>query len=356
MLHHGILAKKIELEKVLFEIFKIYEQNEMDLCILSIDNKNIKKIDELSILWIKLTKILDAYIYPLDDKINVMKTKLLDFKNKIILRYSTCEIIIKDTCVDSYGKPALYASDDKSAVHLSKTDDKYGTLSQSYSNKKIPLHVLDDVYERLVRIYPDTTDVSQIKNQSKNYNPVRHWMKGIQMVAINWQYKDKYWYIYNLFFKNGAYRIKPEHLITKEKKPKCKFELSINISSEIKIITDVILDDYSFTFGENTNENKSFKRRLLIANNSCKFKSEPIITETYFKIFSIKIICRQNEVYIIPFECFETIFLTNKIYDSSIYNYNDKWIKFDKKTCNLLPVPKIDIFKVLVSYKMEKID
>lgn len=76
-------------------------------------------------------------------------------------------------------------------------------------NKNIVVNSINN----FVRVFPPGTNIA-----SGNYNPVSSWNNGCQLVALNIQKQDKYYFINQEFFRDGPYRLKPSWLLTKEPK------------------------------------------------------------------------------------------------------------------------------------------
>nr|QBK89567.1 MAG: phosphatidylinositol-specific phospholipase C [Pithovirus LCPAC001] len=81
----------------------------------------------------------------------------------------------------------------------------------------------------LVRIYPKGTRVD-----SSNYNPIKSWSYGCQVVALNWQNnKVEQWINRSMFRSNKeiGYRLKPKHLISNSNIPSGISILNIKLLS-----------------------------------------------------------------------------------------------------------------------------
>ncbi|WFD43831.1 phosphoinositide phospholipase C [Malassezia psittaci] len=66
----------------------------------------------------------------------------------------------------------------------------------------------------LTRVYPSLSTFSRLHSSSANFLPVDMWAAGCQLVALNWQTRDRGMEMNQAFFtsSNGGYRLKPEGL------------------------------------------------------------------------------------------------------------------------------------------------
>ncbi|KAK0205064.1 1-phosphatidylinositol-4,5-bisphosphate phosphodiesterase 1 [Desarmillaria ectypa] len=112
------------------------------------------------------------------------------------------------------------------------------SLSESRANRTDPRALVRHTQGHMVRIYPKGTRVN-----STNYEPVKYWAVGAQLVAINWQTFDSGYMINQAMFqRNGrcGYVLKPEALrpggeSLLEKKTKYIFEVKIISAQQLPL-------------------------------------------------------------------------------------------------------------------------
>jgi hypothetical protein len=137
-------------------------------------------------------------------------------------------------------------------------------------------------------------------------------LAGAQMVAINWQYRDEYWYIYNTIFCDGAYR----------KKPNLEKEEFVNYSFKLKFNQDKLFQYSKLRYYKCiTKFNNDYDIKNYIDYN---FSDIIIINGLNLHVFAIFI----DDV-IIPFEC--TTNIMKKKFNNSISATAFKYYEDDDK-------------------------
>lgn len=70
----------------------------------------------------------------------------------------------------------------------------------------------------LTRVYPSLSSLSRLHSSSANFLPIDMWAAGCQLVALNWQTRDRGMEMNQSFFSssNGGYRLKPAGLRVRE--------------------------------------------------------------------------------------------------------------------------------------------
>ncbi|KAK0236203.1 1-phosphatidylinositol-4,5-bisphosphate phosphodiesterase 1, partial [Armillaria nabsnona] len=112
------------------------------------------------------------------------------------------------------------------------------SLSESRANRTDPRALVRHTQGHIVRIYPKGTRVN-----STNYEPVKYWAVGAQLVAINWQTFDSGYMINQAMYqRNGrsGYILKPEALrpggeSLLEKKTRYTFEVKIVSAQQLPL-------------------------------------------------------------------------------------------------------------------------
>ena len=217
----------------------------------------------------------------------------------------------------------------------------------------------------LVRIYPPSTickkdvefktskgltkkisgalDIITRSHCSYNYNPIPYLLAGAQMVSINWQYRDEYWYIYNTIFNSGAYRKKPN--LEEEENGKYLFKLKFNN-------IDTALQNSKLRYYKcvtKNNDNYDIK-------NYIDYKITDFITINGLNLHVFAIFIKDT---IIPFECEANILVNkfNNYVSATAYKYYENDEKKFLPDCDIKNIK--DIFEIkyetIISYSMDSI-
>ncbi|KAI3406571.2 PLC1 [Candida oxycetoniae] len=129
--------------------------------------------------------------------------------NSLSIRRSTLNII------DSLSELGVYMQGIKFR-NFSLPESKLYNHCFSLSEKTINKMIKDEVKRTslnkhnrkyFLRVYP-----SKFRLKSSNFNPIKYWELGVQMVATNWQTYDLGQQINEAMFANEGYVLKPEHL------------------------------------------------------------------------------------------------------------------------------------------------
>ncbi|KAG7451424.1 PLC-like phosphodiesterase [Guyanagaster necrorhizus] len=143
-------------------------------------------------------------------------------KNKPLMSFKLASLLVYTVGVKCRG---LSATETYAPEHIF-------SLSESRANRTDPKALVRHTHGHMVRIYPKGTRVN-----STNYEPVKYWAVGAQLVAINWQTFDLGYMINQAMFqRNGrcGYVLKPEAL-----RPggESLLERKIRYTFEVKIVS-----------------------------------------------------------------------------------------------------------------------
>lgn len=208
--------------------------------ILSIDNKG--KTSELETMFFKILEPLNEYIY--DNTNSDYNKKLLsELNNKIIIKWCTKldTYTNKSRCiVENSHKIAMRNTTFKFNEFIS--DDK-NLIGQTYSqDETIKINYLTTFLNTLtnfIRIYPKSLSLNLI--YSNNYKVDHLFKSGVQLVSLNMQKPDKFWFINRAIFHKDyneisytPYILKPKWLLGLEKFPNY-YNVDIKCNDIIKI-------------------------------------------------------------------------------------------------------------------------
>lgn len=190
--------------------------------ILSIENHCSGSYQEM--MSKSLKSILgDFLLYP--GVCNLRKATLNDLKYKIIIKGKVSpkdrQNRIKGVYPSRSIKNYIPSLDERNAIlsksmvcytlsaitFLSTTHDVEKTALDfdilSLNEKGSELELVKYSKNNLIRLYPQNMRVD-----SSNYNPIVGWNKGCQIIALNWQTKDKWMKLNNIMFDVKGYRNK----------------------------------------------------------------------------------------------------------------------------------------------------
>jgi len=131
---------------------------------------------------------------------------LKDLKNKIILRTKILnKTHPKLTKLIYLRNNKVIRTNDNALMSVSYDEDVITTINTKQKN------ILKEYTKtNLVRVYPHGT-----RFDSSNYNPIKSWSDGCQLVALNWQYNKVNMRLNKCFFRlnrESGYRLKPNYL------------------------------------------------------------------------------------------------------------------------------------------------
>lgn len=210
---------------------------------------------------------------------------------------------------------------------ISNNEGKFfGILSKQENYQKIKRIARNN----LVRIYPDAKRVG-----SSNYNPVECWFSGIQMVALNFQYRDEYTLINKIKFlenggPNGGFILKPSYM--RNESSLQIFEYTVEVISG-QIICSSLLDEKDFLEIYVVSPSREHKNEKYTLNFSSNFihpviiqKSEQIMKfviiypEMSFLIFKIRNSSENIKlVGALPFSCLRQGIRVADLYDHNLF-------------------------------------
>lgn len=266
--------------------------------ILSIDNKgNTSKLEEL---FFKIFEPLNEYIYDnKDDDYN--KIPLSELTNKIIIKWCT-QLDYKNNSkciVQNSSKIAMRSTSFKFNEIISADNQVIGKAYSKDETIKINyLTTFLNTLTNFIRIFPTGLSINLIS--SNNYKVYHLFKSGIQLVSLNMQKPDKFWFINRAIFHKdydeisyAPYILKPNWLLGLEPFPNY-YNVDIKCDNIIKI------EYVGNNLPQLTNINSSFKniditlpifyieynKDNIIYRNAIKLDIE---TSTYkLKLFNIK--------------------------------------------------------------------
>lgn len=166
----------------------------------------------------------DSLLIP--DKIVIKTLPTLDqLKRKIILRGKVDKKTHPDLAKLIYLKNIKSVRVDDNARMSVSYDEDVITLINTSQKDILKQYTKNN----LVRVYPHGT-----RFNSSNYNPIKSWSDGCQLVALNWQYQKINMRLNEAFFrlnKECGYRLKPKYLTENQSEPKEMMNISIKILS-----------------------------------------------------------------------------------------------------------------------------
>jgi hypothetical protein len=213
--------------------------------ILSIDNKG--DTSKLETTFFDILKPLNEYIYD-NTNSDYNKKPLSELNNKIIIKWCTKSDIYTDKSkcigiVENSHKIAMRNTTVRFNELISVDDNVIGqTYSKDETIKINYLTTFLNTLTNFIRVYPKGLSLNII--YSKNYKVDHLFKSGIQLVSLNMQRPDKFWFINRAIFHKdyennndtpySAYILKPQWLLGLEPFPNY-YNVEINCDSEIKI-------------------------------------------------------------------------------------------------------------------------
>lgn len=194
--------------------------------ILTFDNKKLKKKEQHLVFWNVIEQELinksPNLILKIDNSFNLSNIPISELNNKILLRWGENKNCNDSTSLDSaIGKdvcpppksilkkislnPFLWMHLQKGHIKLGKNivSDRNKTISISVPlNNKISdpnQNLISNTQRNLMRIYPHWSSV-----QSGNYQNMKFFRDGIQIVALNLQTIGEPWYLNKAVFLPGT--------------------------------------------------------------------------------------------------------------------------------------------------------
>lgn len=184
--------------------------------------------------------------------------------------------------------------------------------------------------QNLIRLYPDAKRVG-----SSNYNPVECWFCGVQMVALNIQYRDEYTLINRVKFmenggSSGGFLLKPNYIRNDTTLQISEYTLEV-ISGQI--IYSSLLDENDFLEiyvvspdREHKNEkytfhfSSNFIHPVIIPKTNNPMKFVIIYPEMSFLVFKIRNSSENIKlVGAIPFHCVRPGIRVLDLYDRNLF-------------------------------------
>ena len=210
--------------------------------ILTFDNKKLTKRSQHNVFWKVLEEeVLNEqnykYVAIIDDKFDLTLISIDKMSNKILLRWgentdekckSPNDDIGKELCLPQFSETTKnYIKTDKHWFHLLKGHEKFGkSIMPSVKNKTVSVSVpavssykrpsnynlVLNLQRNIMRIYPNLT-----YTMSQNYNNMKYFRDGVQIVALNLQYISQSWHLNKaVFTPNTGYACSPKE--TKQNK------------------------------------------------------------------------------------------------------------------------------------------
>jgi hypothetical protein len=206
--------------------------------ILSIDNKG--NISELEKLFFKIIEPLNEYIY--DNKNDYNKIPLSKLTNKIIINWCT-QLDYKNNSkciVENSSKIAMRSTSFKFNEFISADSQVIGIAYSKDETIKINyLTTFLNTLTNFIRTFPKGLSINVFS--SNNYKVDHLFKSGIQLVSLNMQKPDKFWFINRAIFHKdydeisyAPYILKPKWLLGLEPFPNY-YNVDINCDDIIKI-------------------------------------------------------------------------------------------------------------------------
>jgi len=207
--------------------------------ILSIDNKG--NISELEEMFFKIFEPLNEYIYDnKDDDYN--KIPLSELTNKIIIKWCTqSDYKNNSKCiVQNSSKIAMRTTPFKFNESISVNNQVIGKVYSKDETIKINyLTTFLNTLTNFIRVYPKGLSINVFS--SNNYIVDHLFKSGIQLVSLNMQKPDKFWFINRAIFHKdyneisyAPYILKPKWLLGLEPFPNY-YNVDIKCDDIIKI-------------------------------------------------------------------------------------------------------------------------
>lgn len=254
--HLDTNPNQIRLSSVLQILFKTmdYKKNNNIITgpiILTYDNKKLKTKKEHDVFWSVIDRELLSkdinFVYKIDNGFDLTKTPLNVLNNKILLRWGQNEKCINEQNIDKdIGKELCpppvelmkkISSNNEKWLHLNKGKYKFskGILEETNLSVSISVGLTGDIKEpnknvilntqrNLLRMYPHFTSIN-----SGNYNNMKFYRDGAQIVALNIQKMDTAWYLNSaMFLPNTGLPCSPKQVLDENVECRTSWKESID--------------------------------------------------------------------------------------------------------------------------------